>query len=697
MSRQKLLIACGVVSLGMGLWTLSSIPQQPVATDGKPRRVKTAQPKPVPLPENCGEKLTGPRIDFNLPADVEGKLQQQKLYLVQRAADIFSWQEFVALNWPAQPGMRGEPDRSAVINRAGPRVWETWKETDEVYLLKGIQPPAWNSPEQLPSHCAGTKVLSRRQKVDDEVDSTAQAAKANKTLPATLTDQRGNLVRYEIRMNKVLFDYIVKNKLYNGDVQTQTDAVSYPDGSILIKASWRELLPEDEPRYLTVEACVCDKVNHELSNCRTRKMGLVGLHIMQKTRSAPQFIWSTFEQIDNVTSHSGRHPSFNNPYCESCQPNRQTQPHLPNQVTRLIPIPSANPNCDEPSAAVDNIHALNQAMQQALAEKKSVLQYYELVNTQWPLPSGANKQSPTVFTAIPALLANTTMETFIQESSSCMGCHAMARTLRTDQFVSSDFSFTLNNAYPRPPTPQMIPPPTVPVTDWDRENWNSILRGKQLTDQTYELLPTFVPKARLHCGSCHLNSGGNPDAAWWVGMTVKYAYPQTNKLQVRINKCFTHSLNGNPLCDADSPDQCNSDPNMNALITYMQWLDEQYPATGLNGPIPNGFPVIPQKLPGNVASGQAIFLQKCAFCHGADGQGRYEDDVYFRPALWGPQSFNTDAGMAQTQTFAEFVKANMPHHSGGLLTDQEAHDLAAFVDSQPRPGSYQPPIEKEVK
>lgn len=42
------------------------------------------------------------------------------------------------------------------------------------------------------------------------------------------------------------------------------------------------------------------------------------------------------------------------------------------------------------------------------------------------------------------------MESFAQKTSSCIGCHAMARTLKPDTFVSADFTFTLNNAKPHP-------------------------------------------------------------------------------------------------------------------------------------------------------------------------------------------------------------------------------------------------------
>lgn len=67
--------------------------------------------------------------------------------------------------------------------------------------------------------------------------------------------------------------------------------------------------------------------------------------------------------------------------------------------------------------------------------------------------------------------------------------------------------------------------------------------------------------------------------------------------------------------------------------------------------------------------------QQCAVCHREDGQGRYDSNVYYRPALWGPHSFNQTAGMfSDPAGLAAFVRWNMPLGAGGLLTDQEAWD-----------------------
>lgn len=646
----------------------------------------------IPLTGTSCGPVQSLQLSCYLPSDIvaPSPSPSPNFNTTQRSADIFSWQEFIALNWPALAGQRGVPDPGKKIGDPGPRVWETWKEEYEVYLEGGQAPLPWNASQELPGTCAtggAGKVFFRTQKIDDVVDSTLQAAASNGTLPASLTDQKGRLVRYEIRLNKIMFDYIVANKLYDAFTQKVAPSISFPDGGMLIKAAWREVTPDEESSFHTVTACVCDKLpNGRLTNCRTARMGLVGFHITQKTPSSPQWIWSTFEQVNNVPGDGGNGPfSFNNPGCKTCPPNQQTPRGTPNQITRAIPIPSADPDCNKTQMAVDNIRLLNQNVQQALKSAGTVFQNYELINTQWPVPPTGGTPS-TVFSAAPAALGNTTMESFVQPTSSCMGCHSTARTVNPNSFISSDFSFTLNNAQPRLLGCKVIPPPNKPVTTFDHLNWVAIRRGYALATNTYELLPKYVPKAKLHCSSCHLSAGGNSDAAWWVDLGSEY--PTRPQLQGRINHCFTNSLNGIALCTPASKGKkgnCDTNTDMNAITTYMQWLDEQAAALPLCNTVDHGYPPI-ANLTGNATNGQNIFVQKCAVCHRLDGQGRYESNTYYRPALWGPRSFNQAAGMfSDPALLAAFVRWNMPLMAGGLLTDQEAWDVEAFLHSKPRP------------
>lgn len=84
--------------------------------------------------------------------------------------------------------------------------------------------------------------------------------------------------------------------------------------------------------------------------------------------------------------------------------------------------------------------------------------------------------------------------------------------------------------------------------------------------------------------------------------------------------------------------------------------------------------------------GRQVFAANCASCHGANGEGQKSSDgSYGFPPLAGSASFNWGAGMASVSTLAGFVKANMPLGQGYSLSDQDAWDVAAFVDSRGRP------------
>lgn len=401
----------------------------------------------IPLTgKTCGP-VQALQLSCYLPSDIVAKPANTDT--AQRSADIFSWQEFFALNWPVQPGERGHADAGRAITAPGPRVWETWKESYEVFLKDGGPPQPWNTAQQSP--CGAGKLLVRTQKIDDMgIDSALQAAGAVAEPKPRLTDQKRQLVRYEIRMNQVMFEFIVKNKLYNAATQAAFGPVDLPDGSMLIKAAWREVDPEDEVgRYYTASACVCDGgLNGPPVNCRQKLMALVGLHITQKTPGAPQWIWSTFEHLDNVPGPSARPPfSFFNLSCPTCTPNQQTDAGTPAQLARGIPIPASEPDCAHPDRSVDNVQLLNRNVSDWLRTRAPLFRNYELIGTQRPLPPTSPRPT-TEFTVTPQTLGNTTMESYVQSTSTCMGCHSTARTSNTTTFSSSHFTFMLNDAKP---------------------------------------------------------------------------------------------------------------------------------------------------------------------------------------------------------------------------------------------------------
>lgn len=189
----------------------------------------------------------------------------------------------------------------------------------------------------------------------------------------------------------------------------------------------------------------------------------------------------------------------------------------------------------------------------------------------------------------------------------------------------------------------------------------------------------------MNCQNCHLDAGSKPFGNNYFG--VASTYPQMRArsgsletIPKRINDCFQRSLNGQPL-DTTSRE-------MRAILAYMRWLGTGVP----KGEKPRGAGI--SELPflaraADPARGQKVFAEKCASCHGADGQGLpMPESARHYPPLWGERSYNEGAGLFRLSRFAGYVKDNMPFgasHDSPQLTDEEAWDVAAFVNSQPRP------------
>lgn len=201
----------------------------------------------------------------------------------------------------------------------------------------------------------------------------------------------------------------------------------------------------------------------------------------------------------------------------------------------------------------------------------------------------------------------------------------------------------------------------------------SVRRGKALLAFTRDSLPAHVGN-RLQCVSCHPDNGTRRNVMPWVGVYARFPQyrSRVGGIQViedRINDCFKRSMNGTALVPESR--------DMRDIIAYFAFLSSGYPVFAqVEG---QSFPRVPP-LAGDTTRGASTFAAKCSVCHGADGAGT---DVF--PALWGPGSYNIGAGMARVQTAAAFIKVAMPQTAPGTLTDQEAYDLAAYINSRPRP------------
>jgi hypothetical protein len=422
----------------------------------------------------------------------------------QRIFDRFAWRLFVAMNWPANA--EGVPDPAVSLKQdAGegswrPRVWETMAEVNALFRRYGAEPQPWTGGAYPGTFTPGKYMpltLWMYSKVNNRnaVNRTQVVDESLQAFTGPLVDQQGLWARYKVYVNRTSYEYIRRNKLYslegqarfaennvlsfarNGDkIQDET----FPHGTTEVKLAWKQLATYDEKANGPFHAADYDLStadglarlgrrmtwNTDPSRCLVRwsyiihnmaptregvpqpdpmpvPMGLVGMHISVKTRSSPQWIWTTFEQVDNVQTDDLHfvtidgakrrlRPTFSNPELPTklpnVLPNKNARPDAygvftdwdesltttPAQVTRVIPIPLSTQN-------------MNRIAQRALAAEDSVLQYYELIGAQWPVnpkapafPSG-NGSAPesivfkTPGRMVPVYVANTTMETFFQK------------------------------------------------------------------------------------------------------------------------------------------------------------------------------------------------------------------------------------------------------------------------------------------
>lgn len=222
-----------------------------------------------------------------------------------------------------------------------------------------------------------------------------------------------------------------------------------------------------------------------------------------------------------------------------------------------------------------------------------------------------------------------------------------------------------------------------------------VMYGKELVAHTARYLgPKGLVKQTtngMNCQNCHLNAGTKPFGNNYGA--VYATYPKfrersgtTESIYKRINDCFERSLNGQAL-DSNSRE-------MQAIYAYIKWLGQDVPRG--QKPVGSGLKKLPYlDRAADTVKGRLVYDNKCQTCHGPNGEGQLSLDglEYATPPLWGKNSYSDGAGLYRLSNFAAYAMNNMPFDQASykkpVLRPEEAWDVAAFVNSQPRPHKEQ--------
>ena len=412
---------------------------------------------------------------------------------LQHAADVYSWETFIAMNWLADS--MGNPDKAVCFGtQDGVTVWEHWMPSNKVMIRNGEMPPEWQgglNSQGIPLNTGYEPALKQIANLpgDDyedfgfDLNDLVHPNILGNLNPEAkpVVDQDKQFTLYEVFWNKVAYDYVKATRLYNQEGRkwfsenwpnaTKGLTITTPDGdtfniankyqrayfsignaidstekdsatgdiyqytidqgSILIKSGWKPLSEEDDKSRYHVR-----KVIYE--NGEELHLGLVAFHAMHKVAEAPQWVWTTFEHIDVSPEMAANGELEIDPNTDYLYFNKAKASD--SSIINKPPPPKDGPGhqyMDVPTQVVEDYlgkyspDKVNKIFHDLIrkANEESVWLNYRLVGTQWPF-------DPSVFGTDdsdpqPTHLANALMETYYQTESSCLGCHQHSHFLQT--------------------------------------------------------------------------------------------------------------------------------------------------------------------------------------------------------------------------------------------------------------------------
>jgi hypothetical protein len=348
----------------------------------------------------------------------------------------------------------------------GRLVFENFADPTDLFTSDGQGPGDVPYPGHKDSS-RPLKMLARLAKSQTTVSikDVFQAGPGNKAL----IDQNGRIVYYSNHLNKYYWDFIVAHQFWDLEKLQADKTTDFAVGSIELKASWRVareqkdgewgdwLIENAEERFYVIETAIPPVTTNSEGQIVTvdvapvtAKMALVGMHVVGVVEHNPEFIWATFEHVDNAPTKANTPTNENGPtgpwsFYKPGTPLAQTNQFDVNNPLGVVNVCLVYPQGGGSETNTTNVMTINKSVQKLLKENAATLpkwapNYYfggaVWTNGGIPLNNGAfsqaqldaykndppNPDDPVLSQKGSLNLANTTLETFTQNDN-CFACH----------------------------------------------------------------------------------------------------------------------------------------------------------------------------------------------------------------------------------------------------------------------------------
>jgi len=306
-----------------------------------------------------------------------------------------------------------------------------------------------------------------------------------------LVDQNGQILWYSAHMNDIYYQFLQK---YSGmtNYSKADPKLTFPVGAAVFKASWR-IVPDGQTAtgFYTEKTTVPALMNSPKGGImidpkgkpRNVTVALVGLHVVGVTEHHPEFLWGTFEQVQNapdladpngynlptpVSPNSFTFYAANTP-ANACNPNpakttlKVTDP-LKQTVAPITNVFRQYATGGENAVGDQQIAAINTGAQQQMAAMannppnppnppETVWANYKLIGTLWIKPDTlAPNVAQLEKQGVGSIdLANATLETFFQgpqnnfnknPMANCFMCHNTGGSTGTPSYPGKNINLS---------------------------------------------------------------------------------------------------------------------------------------------------------------------------------------------------------------------------------------------------------------